>query len=254
MTPVRTQVIGWVQAITPHGIKSVVKRVRAFCAWSPYQQISYSQEGEDIVLSRLFGSRRAGFFVDVGAHHPCRFSNSYVFYRRGWRGISIDAMPGSKALFDSMRPRDINIEAGISNHPGPMKYYQFNEPALNSFSPIVAASRDGLRGYKVVAAVELETVPLRDILAGYLPAGAEIDFMSVDVEGMDFDVLESSDWTRYRPKVVMIEMFDSGIANVLASPVYEFMTKRDYELYAKTVNTVFFLSTEYLRERKARGE
>ena len=76
---------------------------------------SYSQEGEDIILARIFGKQQNGFYVDVGAHHPYRFSNTYFFYKRGWKGINIDAMPGSMKIFNKYRPRDKNIEAGISD-------------------------------------------------------------------------------------------------------------------------------------------
>ena len=58
-------------------------------------QYSFSQEGEDLVLARIFEGKKNGFYVDIGAHHPTRFSNTHYFYRRGWSGINIDAMPGS---------------------------------------------------------------------------------------------------------------------------------------------------------------
>ncbi len=83
---------------------------------------SYSQEGEDMVLRRLFEQKTVGYYVDVGAHHPKRFSNTYYFYKRGWRGINIDAMPGSMKLFNKMRPRDINVEIPVSSGEGEILY------------------------------------------------------------------------------------------------------------------------------------
>jgi hypothetical protein len=65
---------------------------------------SYSQEGEDMILQRIFENQPCGFYVDVGAHHPKRFSNTYFFYKKGWRGINIEAMVGSRQLFNKMRP------------------------------------------------------------------------------------------------------------------------------------------------------
>lgn len=78
----------------------------------------YSQEGEDLLLSRILGDKKDGFYVDVGAHHPFRFSNTYLLYKQGWRGINIDAMPGSMKLFNRFRPRDINIECGVASGGG----------------------------------------------------------------------------------------------------------------------------------------
>lgn len=71
-----------------------------------------------MILSRFFEQKRTGFYVDVGAHHPTRFSNTYLFYLRGWHGVNVDAMPGSMAEFRRLRPRDLNIEALISSTPG----------------------------------------------------------------------------------------------------------------------------------------
>ena len=80
---------------------------------------SYAQEVEDRVLSsllfKLHGGKHIydGFYVDVGAHHPYRYSNTCFFYKQGWHGINIDAMPGSMVSFENSRPRDINLESGI---------------------------------------------------------------------------------------------------------------------------------------------
>ncbi|WP_233706612.1 FkbM family methyltransferase, partial [Helicobacter marmotae] len=82
-----------------------------------YRHASYSIEGEDRILSALMGDKegKSGFYVDVGAHHPFRYSNTYLFYTWGWMGINIDATPGSMAAFRKHRPRDINIECAIGN-------------------------------------------------------------------------------------------------------------------------------------------
>ena len=91
-----------------------------------YSKKSYSQEGEDMILQRLFEKQKTGFYVDVGAHHPRRFSNTYFFYKKGWCGINIDAMPNSMKRFNRSRPRDINIEKAISENEKILKYYGFN--------------------------------------------------------------------------------------------------------------------------------
>lgn len=79
---------------------------------------SYALQGEDLILREFFEYAKNGFYVDVGAHHPFRFSNTYLFYQSGWRGINIDAMPGSMKLFNRFRPKDINIECGVAFNGG----------------------------------------------------------------------------------------------------------------------------------------
>jgi hypothetical protein len=104
---------------------------------------SYAQEGEDRVLLRLLEPlKKSGFYVDVGAHHPVRFSNTYFFYLRNWHGINIDPLPGSMALFNRDRPRDINLELAIASEEQTLNYYMCNEPALNTFSPTLATERN----------------------------------------------------------------------------------------------------------------
>lgn len=75
---------------------------------------SYALQGEDLILKEIFHQVKNGFYVDVGAHHPFKFSNTYFFYKRGWRGINIDALPHSMNLFNQFRPRDINVECGVT--------------------------------------------------------------------------------------------------------------------------------------------
>src|SRR5437016_1307579 len=87
-------------------------------------RLSYAQEGEDLVLARILETNTSsGFFVDIGAHHPTRFSNTYYFYRRGWRGINVDALPGTASLFQRMRPRDVTVECGVGVQAGVMTYF-----------------------------------------------------------------------------------------------------------------------------------
>ncbi|HIB94217.1 MAG TPA: SAM-dependent methyltransferase, partial [Candidatus Lambdaproteobacteria bacterium] len=101
----------------------------------------FSQEGEDVILRRIFEDQKNGFYIDIGAHHPKRFSNTYYFYDRGWEGINIDATPGSMKIFQKFRPRDINLEIAISEKEQQLTYFMFNEPALNSFSKSLSDKR-----------------------------------------------------------------------------------------------------------------
>lgn len=207
---------------------------------------SYSQEGEDLVLNRLFGDKTTGFYVDVGAHHPKRFSNTFFFYQRGWRGINIDAMPNSMTIFNQERPFDINLEIAIMGEQGLATYYQFNEPALNGFSESISLGRDGLRDYKIINRTTISGMPLSDVLGKNMPSNTSIDFLTIDVEGLDFDVLKSNDWNRFRPKVILIEILASNLDSLLSDPISTYLLGMDYRLYAKTLNTVFFVSDEFL--------
>jgi FkbM family methyltransferase len=206
-----------------------------------YHNLSYSQEGEDMMLARFFSEQTQGFYVDVGAHHPQRFSNTYYFYLKGWRGINLDAMPGSMESFNKLRPDDINLEFPISDNNQTLTYYKFNEPALNGFCERTAHERDGLRHYKIMEQEKLQSYTLAEILDKYLPLNQEIDFLSIDVEGLDYQVLKSNDWQKYRPKVVLVEDLNLYSLNKIdESKIAVFMDQQDYQLYAKSVCTLIF--------------
>ena len=205
-----------------------------------YALKSYSQEGEDMILRRLFEKQKKGFYVDVGAHHPKRFSNTFFFYKNGWRGINIDAMPNSMYLFNKIRPRDINIEIPISDKKQKLKYYMFNEPALNTFSKEIAEKRADKNDYKIISEKEMETATLEEIFKKHLPYSQEIDFMSIDVEGLDLQVLKSNNWRQFRPKFVLVEILGSSITDIANSKEYKYLSEFEYEIFAKTVNTVIF--------------
>ena len=103
-----------IKKLIPVQVKWALEKLFDFLRWDPWQVRSWSQEGEDMILHRIFGGKKSGFYVDVGAHHPKRFSNTYFFYCHGWRGINIDAMPGRMKLFNQWRPKDINLEMGVA--------------------------------------------------------------------------------------------------------------------------------------------
>jgi FkbM family methyltransferase len=208
--------------------------------------LSYAQEGEDRVLARFIGSQEKGFYVDIGAHHPQRFSNTYHFYLNGWSGINVDAMPGSMDEFKRIRPKDINLEMAISDKKESLTYYEFNETALNGFSKELSDERDGLRDYKVVATHQIETHTLTEILDENLPQGQTIDFMSVDVEGLDLQVLKSNNWEKYRPRFVLAESLQTieSIDSLKDSEIYCYMISSGYHLCAKLLCTIIFARNE----------
>ncbi len=205
----------------------------------PYATKSYSQEGEDIVLNKILGGKKNGFYVEVGCHHPYRLSNTFFFYRRGWSGVCVDPIPGIKKLFLPARPRDIVVEKGISLSPGHLTFYMFNEPALNTFDEGIAKIRVDRDGYKVVSKALIATETLTAILDS-LNISKEIDFFSIDAEGFDIQVLKSNDWSKYRPRLVLVELLNNKMSEINSDPVTQYLSTVGYEPYAKTGLSVIF--------------
>ena len=234
-------------------MKEAVKRVlrpvkRAVMSLlGPYQwgRSSYSQEGEDIALDRLLEGQRQGLYVDVGCHHPFRFSNTYMFYRRGWSGICIDPLPGTRRLFNRWRKRDIVLEAGVSRQPAQLTYHMFDEPAVNTFDAALASERLATTPYKKIGTVTVPTNTLAHFLETHCPPGRTIDFLSIDVEGLDLEVLESNDWNRFRPRVVVVECLKTELSKLADEPAARFLSERGYAPYAKTGNSVLFVQSAH---------
>ncbi len=203
---------------------------------------SYSQEGEDMVLKSFFEARKnyKGFFVDVGAHHPIRFSNTAYFYKHGWNGINIEPTPGAVRIFKFLRRRDINLNIGVSNKIGKLNFYCFNEPALNGFSKEISETRDKTSArYYITKEIEIETYPLSYIFDKYLPEGKKIDFISIDVEGLDLMVLQSNNWEKYNPEYILVE--DAiNMKRLQESEVFSYLETKGYDLVSKTLRTLFF--------------
>ena len=204
---------------------------------------SFSQCGEDIMLSGLMTMKSKGFFVDIGAFHPYKLSNTFRFYRKGWNGINIDAAPGSMDVFKKFRPRDINIEAAISETPQLLTYYYLGrENSMNTFSKEFLISLGAEKEIK--KEIPITTQRLDTILEKYA-GGKEIDIMSVDVEGLELSVLRSNNWNKFRPAVILLESFELMTEqNDYDLPIKDYLKNKGYRLICKTINGIFFLRND----------
>lgn len=206
----------------------------------PYK-VSFAQEGEDILLDRIFNKKKKGFYIDIGAHHPIRFSSTFWFYKKGWNGINIDPLPGTKKLFDRHRPRDINLELGVANSKQNLIYYEFEQPALNTFDLEMSRKRMMVSKLKSKKAIKVSSI--KEILSKNLDTKKTIDFMNIDGQGLEMDILLANDWNIYRPLYVLVECLayqGLSIAEVIDKPIYNFMKSQNYNLYSKTFSTLIF--------------
>lgn len=166
---------------------------------------SFSQKGEDLIIDKFFEHKKRGFYIDIGACHPKRFNNTKFFYDRGWNGINIEPNPTRIKLFLQERKRDINLDIGIGTTTKIAVFYEFEATGLSTFSKKEADALIKI-GYTLRKKIKIEMDRLKDIMKKYIKS--DIDFMTVDAEAMDLEVLKSNDWTKYRPKLLCIETID----------------------------------------------
>ena len=222
-----------------------IKKLFGIKSPDPFSRVSFSQEGEDLILSRFMEPREKGWYVDVGAHHPKRYSNTYLFYLKGWSGLNIDAMPGSMSEFKRLRPRDINIETAVAEHEHMLTYHVFNVTALNTFDETLAADREKRSQSHIVEKLQVKCRRLDNILDEYLPENQHIDFMSVDAEGMDLEVLRSNDWNRFRPEYLVAECMEPRKLAMDDNPIVAYLKNERYTPVAKCFNSVIFYTQEF---------
>lgn len=204
-----------------------------------YRRAGYSQFGEDRFLAEYFKDVAQGQYVDVGAFHPRQFSNTYLLYRRGWTGINLDATPGSMDLFHVLRPKDHNVESAISADGREITFANWGTNSENTARPeqIEGVAREKGQPMQLV---RIASRTLTDVLRAHARIRPDFELLTVDVEGMDLEVLQSLDWTQYRPRLVVAEQFGRSIEEVLQSDVYRFLSERGYRLIAWYNPSLFF--------------
>jgi FkbM family methyltransferase len=157
----------------------------------------YAQFGEDRKLAELLGDRPSGFYIDVGAWDPVHDSVTKHFYDRGWRGINVEPVPFYFGRLAELRPRDINLQIALSNQSG---------FAMMAIKPDTGLST--LRAEYSPAGSErsgVNTETLAAVCEEFIADGVAIDFLKIDVEGHEREVIAGGDWTRYRPEIVIVE-------------------------------------------------
>lgn len=186
-----------------------------------------------MILQKIFHNKNKGFYVDIGTHHPFRYSNTYLLYKRGWEGINIDPNPDVAQMFDKTRSRDTNLNIAVSDSKQ-SAFYIFEDSALNTLSKTNAESTIKSGQSKLTKVVEVKTEKLSDILEKYAKT-QKIDFMNIDVEGLELEVLKSNNWRKFKPSVLAVE-------NILSTnkKISKLLKEKGYRLVAKTISTQIY--------------
>ena len=191
-----------------------------------YRKKNYSQFKEDYFLADFFKEKTYGKFVDLGAFHPMKYNNTYLLYKKGWRGINIDLNDTSIDMFNIVRIKDENKCALISNKSDIKKtvYFEHNFSAVNSMTSSV-----GLKKKKIMISTTFDQL-VKD----------RFDFLNIDLEGHDFEVLKVINLNKYSPKLICIEILD-GSKN--KDNIYNYMKKFRYE-FIKQCNISYFFKNK----------
>jgi hypothetical protein len=191
---------------------------------------SYSMDKEDLVVQEYFKNKTYGFYVDVGCYHPLQRNNTMLLYLKGWRGINVDISDFSIKLFKFLRPEDLNLNLAISNLEGEIDmFFQKKLSQLSTIKEKYAkiAFQGTIHNKKILSR------RLNSILEESKYRGQRINFLNIDVEGSDFEVLQSLDFNKYSPELICIEVIEKELEK---SDVFNFLYNKKYK---KTWSGVF---------------
>ena len=171
---------------------------------------TYAMEGEDLEIIKILKNIENGFYVDAGGYHPLDRNNTYLLYRKNWRGINIDLSEFSIELFNFMRPDDININVAVANNDDYVTFfYQKKLSQLTTIKKNIASQR--MQG--LIKEQQIKCNKLTTIINNSKYKNRKIDFLNIDIEGADFEALKSLDFEIYRPKLICVEIYDENIDN-----------------------------------------
>tara|TARA_B100000242_G_scaffold27074_1_gene16461 strand:- start:458 stop:1087 length:630 start_codon:yes stop_codon:yes gene_type:complete len=206
----------------------------------------------DLLLEHIFKNQSHGFYIDVGCQHPVMNNNTYLLYKKGWNGINIDLDKKNIDLFNFYRKRDLNLNFAISSQEGERDlFFYHDKSAINTVEKSVA----NYQRAQVKEIKKVKTKTLNSIIENSKFNNLTIDFVSIDVEGHELDVIKGFDLKKYKPKVVIIEFLDLSlkkleiknlnIKNFLKSEIYRYMVDKNYTLVNLIHSDLVFVNNSF---------
>lgn len=214
-------------------------------------KISYSQCGEDLIVDFLLQAMRIRkpTYLDIGAHHPTYISNTFLFYEKGCSGVCIEPDPTLMRHIKKVRKNDICLNVGVGvGAEEKAKFYLLTSRTLNTFSLEEATRYQTYGGQKIEEVIDVPLVPINKVISDYFSPCP--NFVSLDVEGMDYEIIKSFDFSKYRPEVFCIETltYTEDKTERKIVEIIDYMKSRDYVPFADTyINTIFVDSSAWSR-------
>ncbi len=221
--------------------------------YGKHSKISYSQLAEDILIESIFGALHIHkpSYIDIGAHAPVYLSNTYLFYRKGCRGVCIEPNPHLYKNIQKKRKRDIclNMGVGISSATE-ASFYIMSSSTLSTFSKEDAERMASYGKEKIEDIITVPLISFDEVVKKHLLTCPNL--ISLDVEGLDLAILKTIDFSIYRPEVFCVETLtytEDNFEEKITSTI-DFMLSQGYIIYADTyVNTIFVDKAAWLARK-----
>ena len=205
--------------------------------YKKYSKVSYSISGVDLIIDRIFAKQKKGIYVDLGCNHPIKHNNTYLLYKRGWKGINIDSDIKSIQEFNKFRPEDFNINALVSDREKKIKYFFYHDRSpLNTVDYLLVRKRKA----KPKKIISKTTNTLNSIIENSPFSKNKINFLSIDIENHEYEALKNFKFNKYKIQCIVTELINSenkqietqnqNLEYILKSKIYKLLIKNNYKL------------------------
>ena len=215
-------------------IKNLYNYIRILKRKYQSKKISYSLSSVDLIVDYIFKYKNDGFYIDVGCQHPISNNNTYILYKKGWNGINIDLDKKNIDLFNISRPDDTNINIAVSDKSGNVNLFYYHDGS--PINTINSQNADYQKNkFKKIKLIKSET--LNKILTN-INFNKKVDYLNIDVEGHELNVLKGFNILKYRPSIISIEYLDyemkqlelknNNLENIINSNIYKYLIQNKY--------------------------
>jgi len=214
---------------------------------------SYSQCGEDLIIDFLFQSMlnvHEISYLDIGSNDPIKLNNTYHFYDKGFCGVCVDPNPLFKNAYESARPRDTFLIAGVGPKKGKTKFFEIEPHTLSTFSEDTAKRYIEEDGHKLVKTYKVPVLPISDVIKRHFKKIQMPNLLSIDVEGWDYEIINNMEFEQWHPTVICMETltYSTRRKQHKIASLIELLKSKGYFVYADTyINTIFVNQSDWER-------
>lgn len=206
--------------------------------YNKYSKKSFSLSSVDLIIERIFYNLKDGIYLDIGCNHPIKYNNTYLLFKKGWKGINVDLDSQSIKQFNLMRKDDHNVNVLITSKDNEEKdlYFYHDRSAINTISKDLAKKRKS----KPKKIKKLKGVSINTIIENSPFRNEKINLLSIDIENYEFEALKEFNFNKYNIDVIVsevtdvenskLELFNNSLEKITNSKIYELLTKNNYKL------------------------
>jgi FkbM family methyltransferase len=211
---------------------------------------TFAEHGEDILFHRLLLWKERGYYIDCGAYHSRHMSMTARLRNFGWTGLNIDIDEQVCTQLKSDIPQSTTICAAIGPTEGRASFYKYQDAVINTTDPcqhahLEAIARRGELFTQFIGVEEVRTTSIERLVSELGIEDGCVDYLNIDIEGVELDALRGFPWDKQGPKVISVEIHRLDLTTCSANPAVLYMASRGYVLQSYVFHTAIFTKSEF---------